>query len=148
MKKIILVLLLLACMMGTANAAYWKVEAKVNENYYNASALTNFSVILNDLDLDNKVTAADIVWFSGVNITTSGVTRFYDEIRGLSAMIVDGLELVSADYSHWGFVGMSYTERGWTYSASETSAPTPIPGAVWLLGTGIMGLFGLRRKFL
>jgi choice-of-anchor A domain-containing protein len=25
--------------------------------------------------------------------------------------------------------------------------PTPIPGAVWLLGTGLLGLVGLRRKF-
>ncbi len=24
---------------------------------------------------------------------------------------------------------------------------TPIPGAVWLLGTGVLGLFGLRKKF-
>jgi len=25
---------------------------------------------------------------------------------------------------------------------------TPIPGAVWLLGSGLLGLFGLKRKFL
>ncbi len=25
--------------------------------------------------------------------------------------------------------------------------PTPIPGAIWLLGTGAVGLIGLRRKF-
>jgi hypothetical protein len=26
------------------------------------------------------------------------------------------------------------------------AAPTPIPGAAWLLGTGVLGLFGLRRR--
>ena len=28
----------------------------------------------------------------------------------------------------------------------EITAPVPVPGAVWLLGTGIIGLLGLRRK--
>lgn len=28
----------------------------------------------------------------------------------------------------------------------ETGTPTPIPAATWLLGSGLMGLFGLRRK--
>ena len=28
-----------------------------------------------------------------------------------------------------------------------TVAAVPIPGAVWLLGTGIIGLVGIRRKF-
>ena len=28
-----------------------------------------------------------------------------------------------------------------------TSAPIPIPSAVWLLGSGLLGLVGLRRKF-
>lgn len=29
----------------------------------------------------------------------------------------------------------------------RASAATPIPGAVWLLGSGLVGLIGLRRKF-
>ncbi len=29
----------------------------------------------------------------------------------------------------------------------EGDLPTPIPGAAWLLGTGLLGLVGLRRKF-
>lgn len=29
----------------------------------------------------------------------------------------------------------------------EALSPTPVPGAVWLLGTGLVGLIGLRRKF-
>lgn len=32
------------------------------------------------------------------------------------------------------------------FLAITTTAATPIPGALWLLGTGIAGLIGLRRK--
>ena len=32
-------------------------------------------------------------------------------------------------------------------SVSLAIAPTPIPGAAWLLGSGLVGLVGLRRKF-
>ncbi len=30
---------------------------------------------------------------------------------------------------------------------SVNGSPTPIPGAVWLLGSGLVGLVGLRRRF-
>jgi hypothetical protein len=33
-----------------------------------------------------------------------------------------------------------------TITATEDAAPTPIPAAVWLLGSGLMGLVGLKRK--
>jgi hypothetical protein len=32
------------------------------------------------------------------------------------------------------------------YEAEPTPTPTPIPAAVWLLGSGLMGLVGLRKK--
>ncbi len=32
-------------------------------------------------------------------------------------------------------------------SLQYNPAPTPIPGAAWLLGTGLLGLVGLRRRF-
>lgn len=31
---------------------------------------------------------------------------------------------------------------------ATTVPPVPIPGAVWLLGSGLLGLLGLRRKFI
>ena len=30
---------------------------------------------------------------------------------------------------------------------AELSAPVPIPGAIWLLGSTLIGLAGLKRKF-
>lgn len=33
------------------------------------------------------------------------------------------------------------------FNLTQNCNPVPIPGAVWLLGSGILGLAGLRRKF-
>jgi hypothetical protein len=32
-------------------------------------------------------------------------------------------------------------------TSTLTVSPTPIPGAIWLLGSGLVGLVGIRRKF-
>jgi hypothetical protein len=31
-------------------------------------------------------------------------------------------------------------------SAQSEVATVPVPGAVWLLGSGLIGLYGIRRK--
>jgi hypothetical protein len=37
---------------------------------------------------------------------------------------------------------MSYTE----VDGFADVAPVPVPAAVWLLGSGVLGLLGIRRK--
>jgi len=51
--------------------------------------------------------------------------------------------------------------RGWTWDVAYldtdsingfdtvrlTAAPVPVPPSVWLLGSGLVGLFGIRRRF-
>ena len=32
------------------------------------------------------------------------------------------------------------------WTATTTATATPIPAAAWLLGSGLMGLVGIRRK--
>jgi len=34
-----------------------------------------------------------------------------------------------------------------TISAEYLMGPIPLPPSVWLFGTGLLGLWGLRRKF-
>lgn len=63
----------------------------------------------------------------------------------------------------WGNSPSSYTLWGLSYNTSlqqenygipnvdgevtiTPEATTPIPGAVWLLGSGLMGLVGIRRR--
>jgi len=33
-----------------------------------------------------------------------------------------------------------------TYATTSATQPVPIPGAIWLLGTGLVGLVGIRRR--
>jgi hypothetical protein len=35
-----------------------------------------------------------------------------------------------------------------SFNADLTVAPVPVPGAVWLLGSGLLGLLGIRRRYL
>ncbi|MGO9213713.1 MAG: VPLPA-CTERM sorting domain-containing protein [Syntrophales bacterium] len=45
----------------------------------------------------------------------------------------------------WASVGTEYTTTGERQSMLW-AAPAPIPAAVWLLGTGLLGLVGIRRR--
>lgn len=40
------------------------------------------------------------------------------------------------------------TLRGTIDSFSERTQPTPLPAAVWLLGSGLVGLAGLRKRYM
>jgi len=41
---------------------------------------------------------------------------------------------------------VSLTSSGLTYSAISSGSPVPIPAAVWLLGSGLLGLAGVARR--
>jgi hypothetical protein len=66
------------------------------------------------------------------------------------------------DDDSWGFSGVGFAGRnlsdgswdGWSWAPgfssstpdSPEAAPVPVPAAVWLLGSGLLGLIGFRRK--
>jgi hypothetical protein len=45
-----------------------------------------------------------------------------------------------------GLDGYYFQTRTFTFIVNTTTSPVPIPAAVWLFGTGLLGLFGVRRK--
>jgi hypothetical protein len=62
------------------------------------------------------------------------------------------LDLSSAVMFYFGDGFQGSWSKGATLGAlavrpGDVSAPVPIPGAVWLLGSGLIGLAGLRRRF-
>lgn len=93
----------------------------------------------NGVSGDNGVqTYKESVTFSGAFVPGAGSTG--SSIYGLynyefTNRITGASQIGSQDFHG---VITSYTEK---------PATTPIPGAIWLLGTGVAGLFGLRKKF-
>lgn len=45
------------------------------------------------------------------------------------------------------YMGAAANGDGFDVNAVSAQAATPIPGAVWLLGSGLIGLVGIRRKY-
>lgn len=66
------------------------------------------------------------------------------EKYGLDMVIYGGTYTYSTG-NLGGSVGTSSTISSWLVRDAQASS-VPIPGAVWLLGSGLMGLVGIRRK--
>ncbi len=50
------------------------------------------------------------------------------------------------DRNHWIHDGIGYFGTGADWDAIGVMNAVPIPGAVWLLGSGLLGLIGIRRR--
>lgn len=48
---------------------------------------------------------------------------------------------------HWNDEGHLGNIKGYVVEKSLNNAPTPVPAAIWLLGAGLAGVFGLRKKY-
>jgi len=98
---------------------------------FTSGSMTNQAFIDTDAD-----TVAD-TWVA--NDTVAGATLD----AGLNATIVSSGNIGSA----WGaFVNTPYTEV-WSVSFTDTTvAAVPVPAAVWLFGSGLVGLAGVARR--
>ncbi len=112
---------------------------------------------LNGQILDHPLTAGvntyNYACFASLNISGaaqklmlgtnhSNIMMAYENIGAGSIFVI-------TDQNVWDNVYSSYNDNDVMFKnllLAETH-PVPIPAAVWLLGSGLVGLFGLRRKF-
>jgi hypothetical protein len=140
----------------SAWTALWQFDATRKINF---SWMSDFSVVFNDTDNDNVIELSPIIPPASMSpeiVSFSGVSWFgfdLDRLIGIPSWTVDGLTLVgtvdtwqfqrSSDGVPGEIIGGQLT--GWyNYSAQ---VHVPIPGALWLLGSGLIGIVGIRRKF-
>jgi len=82
-------------------------------------------------------------WASGVGVNTLGAS-------GAAVAVTDPYIFalnIPFTYVVPFSAGDSGTFELYTRSVAQTTAPVPIPGALWLLGSGLVGLVGIRRRF-
>ncbi len=95
------------------------------------------------------------LWPHGTNAVGGTPASFEDVLSGYHYV---GFTLLSSAADDSGFPGStiggvwSYPDLG-AYAGSrfgvdniDVLAPVPIPGALWLLGSGLLGLFAIRRR--
>ncbi len=68
-----------------------------------------------------------------------------DSAWGYSGVGISGRELADGSWDGWSFSDDAVFGSGGP-PRTPVGAPVPVPAAVWLLGSGLIGLIGLRRK--
>ena len=133
-----------------------------------ATAVLTFEFLDLDIEPDNDPTDPDffetIQIFGGDNNPlTDVISNAWDDESNSFYSVVSAGNLVTITFpdltAHLGgdptYAKLTFTSdygshSGWNtpeylYTTLETT-PVPIPGAVWLLGSGLLGLAGIRRK--
>ena len=129
------------------------------------SAFLDFTMAINNTnDVADPVASADSVWVSGVNV---GMTMpdgslyyaAYDFMNGMNMMVAgENYNFMLMGFSRDG--GATFEQQAVSQENTGTTAdiyalitpltvsPVPVPAAVWLMGSGLIGLIGLgyRRK--
>lgn len=92
------------------------------------------------------LTQASPVW----SVDSGSLAQFHTNNEGLTSIWYRGngnktIANISGDAWWIGKAGALANNESYTVSANFTA--TPIPAAVWLLGSGVLALVGLRRRF-
>jgi len=102
----------------------------------------NYTYYMEKVDtspIDSKITIADPLTINGVLIDND-FQRLYADIS----------EFAGEDTLTLTFTTMAISEpppRMFAFDNIEVYASVPVPGTVWLLGAGFLGLVGIRRRF-
>jgi len=139
--------------VGTGNAPYAAFGVSVDGVWGGSGAYRYNIISMSGNEL--KGTSIVHVWDwnlnggAGGDVIGLGQTdnRTLDYVRGVAnsynGVAYGDLQIMRA-YAYIGDTGGP--SSGSVDINSITVTPTPIPAAVWLLGTGLVGLFGIRRK--
>ena len=86
------------------------------------------------------------IWAVIENTTISGTGSLYDVARNLK-LEAEALGLAELAYLANKYVLLDvYNDSSKTTLYQDVLTPVPIPGAAWLLGAGLIGLAGIRRR--
>lgn len=139
---------LLMIFSSTALADIWDFEATSS----NSSIISDFIITFDDADDDNIVSISDIINFSGISDSYFN----YEELTALRSTVAGSLTLIATDVgfeTRWAFLNAE--EGAYKYLTlsegntllSYNASPVPVPAAVFLLGSGIIGLASFRNRY-
>lgn len=125
--------------LGTVGDFPSLLDARWNVNNFNGGTGTGTNFVGNPV---NNNTAYDT--FSTGNASNASGTINGAAYDGTTAILVKG-GTIGGDWG--GFLGAQYFEV-WNVGFSKTGDLTtvPVPAAVWLFGSGLMGLVGVARR--
>lgn len=92
------------------------------------------------------------IWLNGIFTGLSDDNQFYTLTpftlqAGQNVSFLPGLNTLEFRVNNGGPGGPGDPSGLLVYGLQGTAAPVPIPTTIWLLGAGLAGLLGLRRKF-
>lgn len=172
MYKIITTLIILILIIaGNASASSFKFVVEQGGNNWTLDNGNNFGMVgFSQIDSSDSFTLADvknqirsgqaISFYAGPGADVSEYTKLTDDFAfDYSSVGGNNNRVVGAFYVEYapGNLVLNHYNRGGTATLGSKgslgdfgpipSTPTPIPGAVFILGGGLAALIGLRRKF-
>ena len=132
---------------SVATAALWRVDATSTI----PTSYSDFWILFDDTGTPGTVGVEDLVSWSGFSQSNDPEPWInYDILTKIPSLTIDGLTLVETDSEwedYWEFDQTpSNTFSLYLISHDYDANVVPIPGAVWMLGSGLIALVGLRRR--